>query len=199
LSISERVLPQGSPLPELVTVTQAARWLGIGRSTLYGMVANGQVPVQKFIVGRTTRLSRRQLAAWLRAGIWMSWPRQPRPLTARAPSAHDAPRERGGVVPAGLMADADNGHLPPGTLGPWRQLADRRLQALQIQADDGATQRRMARSRITIVWGPDVRGSLRYSAVTPPRAPSARNMRPDLRRCDRRLTTAESTPSADGV
>ena len=52
-------------LPELITVTQAARCLGLGRSTLYRLLEEEVLPLQIFHVSREVRLSRRQLTAWL--------------------------------------------------------------------------------------------------------------------------------------
>ena len=54
----------GGP-PELLTVPEAARWLGLGRSTLYAALAAGRVPVSPIDIGGRVRLSRRQLERWL--------------------------------------------------------------------------------------------------------------------------------------
>ena len=54
----------GGP-PELMTVPEAARWLGLGRSTLYAALAAKRVPVSPIDIGGRVRLSRRQLERWL--------------------------------------------------------------------------------------------------------------------------------------
>ena len=54
----------GGP-PELLTVPEAARWLGLSRSTLYAALAARRVPVSPIDIGGRVRLSRRQLERWL--------------------------------------------------------------------------------------------------------------------------------------
>lgn len=54
-------------LPELLSVRQAAEFLGIGVSTLYAALAEGRVPVTPIRVGRTMKLPRRGLERWLSA------------------------------------------------------------------------------------------------------------------------------------
>lgn len=51
--------------PELMTVTQAARWLGLSRSTLYEALARHRIAVTPIDIGGQMRLSRRQLERWL--------------------------------------------------------------------------------------------------------------------------------------
>ena len=51
--------------PELLTVSHAARWLGLSRSTLYVALADGRIPVTPIDIGGWMRLSRRQLERWL--------------------------------------------------------------------------------------------------------------------------------------
>jgi excisionase family DNA binding protein len=48
---------------ELLTVEQAARLLGLGRSTTYGLVAAGELPSVR--VGRALRIPRRRLRKWI--------------------------------------------------------------------------------------------------------------------------------------
>jgi excisionase family DNA binding protein len=50
---------------ELLSVSQAAAWLGVSRSTIYRMLNTGRLPITEFTVGNELRLSRRQLTAWL--------------------------------------------------------------------------------------------------------------------------------------
>ena len=38
---------------------------GLGRSTLYRLLAGGEVPIKQFLIGREVRLAKRQLIAWL--------------------------------------------------------------------------------------------------------------------------------------
>jgi excisionase family DNA binding protein len=52
-------------MPELLTITQAAAWLGMGRTTLYRALRSGQVPVKVFQIGSEKRLARRQIEEWL--------------------------------------------------------------------------------------------------------------------------------------
>jgi excisionase family DNA binding protein len=58
-------------ISELLTAATVARLLGVHRSTVYRMLASGQLPIQQFKVGHEVRLSRRQLFAWL-DGTFMS-------------------------------------------------------------------------------------------------------------------------------
>jgi excisionase family DNA binding protein len=62
---AKRSSPMLASMPELLSVTQAAQCLGLGRATLYRLLATGLVPVDQFRIGRDTRLSRRQIEAWL--------------------------------------------------------------------------------------------------------------------------------------
>ncbi len=58
----------GSPLveePALLTVSEAAQWLGISRALLYRSLQSGQVPLTPIVLGNTRYLARRQLEAWL--------------------------------------------------------------------------------------------------------------------------------------
>jgi excisionase family DNA binding protein len=57
---SERPEP-GTPL--LLRVPEAARLLSVSRSTLYQLVAAGEVPVVR--VGRSVRVVRRELERWV--------------------------------------------------------------------------------------------------------------------------------------
>ena len=47
--------------PELLSIGQAAAWLGVSRSTLYRAIANGTLPVTPIRLGTTLHLARRQL------------------------------------------------------------------------------------------------------------------------------------------
>ena len=51
--------------PELMSVTRAARWLGLSRSTLYEALARHRIAVTPIDIGGQMRLSRRQLERWL--------------------------------------------------------------------------------------------------------------------------------------
>lgn len=64
LDVSWTRADAGGP-PELLTVPEAARWLGLGRSTLYAALAAKRVPVSPIDIGGRVRLSRRQLERWL--------------------------------------------------------------------------------------------------------------------------------------
>ena len=52
-------------MPELLTVSAAADWLGVGRNLLYRSLKAGQVPVVPIILGGTRYLARRHLEMWL--------------------------------------------------------------------------------------------------------------------------------------
>lgn len=56
--------PQSSSAPLLLRVSEAARLLGVSRSTMYQLVASGSVPVIR--IGRSVRVSRPALEAWIR-------------------------------------------------------------------------------------------------------------------------------------
>ena len=60
LDVSWTRADAGGP-PELLTVPEAARWLGLGRSTLYAALAAKRVPVSPIEIGGRVRLSRRRL------------------------------------------------------------------------------------------------------------------------------------------
>lgn len=51
--------------PALLTVSEAAQWLGISRALLYRSLQSGQVPLTPIVLGNTRYLARRQLEAWL--------------------------------------------------------------------------------------------------------------------------------------
>jgi excisionase family DNA binding protein len=57
----------GTP-PELLSIRSAARFLGIGVSTLYALLAEGRFPVPPVKVGNTMKLPRRRLEQWLADG-----------------------------------------------------------------------------------------------------------------------------------
>ena len=57
-------VPSDAP-PELMSVTHAARWLGLSRSTLYAALAAHRIGVTPIDIGGQMRLSRRQLERWL--------------------------------------------------------------------------------------------------------------------------------------
>ena len=52
----------------LLSIGEAAERLGLHRTTLYRMIENGQLPVDCFRVGNTTKLSWAQVEEWLRTG-----------------------------------------------------------------------------------------------------------------------------------
>jgi len=53
----------GDTLPELISVTAAAKLLGVSRASAYRAVAAGELPTKKF--GRRLYVVRRKLNAWL--------------------------------------------------------------------------------------------------------------------------------------
>ena len=54
-----------APRAELLNVVDAARWLGVSRSSLYRALATHRIPVTPVILGGHIRLARRQLERWL--------------------------------------------------------------------------------------------------------------------------------------
>jgi len=50
---------------DVLTVSEAAEFLKIGRTQLYDAIARGEIPHRR--IGRSIRLSRMALAAWLAA------------------------------------------------------------------------------------------------------------------------------------
>lgn len=66
-----RTLPATAPPgadsldPEVLTVPEAAEFLKIGRTQLYDAISRGEIPHRK--IGRSIRLSRGALVAWLAA------------------------------------------------------------------------------------------------------------------------------------
>lgn len=51
----------------LLTVPEAAHLLGVGRSQMYAMLANGEVPRMR--VGRSIRVPAADLALWVRRKV----------------------------------------------------------------------------------------------------------------------------------
>jgi excisionase family DNA binding protein len=49
--------------PRLMSVRSAAKWLELGQSTVYAMVASGEIP--HVAVGRVKRIDIRDLEAWI--------------------------------------------------------------------------------------------------------------------------------------
>lgn len=49
--------------PALLKIDEAAQFLSLGRSTLYQLIASGQLPVVR--IGRSVRLSREALRHWI--------------------------------------------------------------------------------------------------------------------------------------
>jgi excisionase family DNA binding protein len=49
--------------PRLMSVRSAAKWLALGESTVYAMVASGEIP--HVAVGRAKRLDIRDLETWI--------------------------------------------------------------------------------------------------------------------------------------
>lgn len=49
--------------PEVMTVDEAAKFLGLGRSALYDAIGRGEVPHRR--IGKAIRLSKTALIAWL--------------------------------------------------------------------------------------------------------------------------------------
>lgn len=52
---------------EILTVNEAAEFLRIGRNQLYDAIGRGEVPHKR--IGRSIRLSRTALVAWLGGGL----------------------------------------------------------------------------------------------------------------------------------
>lgn len=52
-----------SPTPLLLTITQVARALNLGRTKVYELIEKENLPVHKF--GRATRISPTELQQWL--------------------------------------------------------------------------------------------------------------------------------------
>lgn len=50
---------------QLLTLPQAARFLGVSRATIYRMIQSGLLPVTPIKIGAESRLARRQLERWL--------------------------------------------------------------------------------------------------------------------------------------
>ncbi len=57
--------PQVPIEPLLLRTDEAARVLGIGRSTLYALIASGELPVVR--IGRATRIPMAALVRWVEA------------------------------------------------------------------------------------------------------------------------------------
>lgn len=55
-------------VPELLSIEQTAQLLKIGRSRAYSMAAAGQLP-GVIRIGRSLRVSRERLAAWIEEGV----------------------------------------------------------------------------------------------------------------------------------
>ena len=77
--------------PELMTVSQAARWLGLSRSTLYQALADHRIAVTPVDLGGRIRLSRRQLERWLEGLADEDAAPEPPPAKAltRGPAVYD--------------------------------------------------------------------------------------------------------------
>jgi excisionase family DNA binding protein len=58
--------PQSATTPMLLRIGEAAQLLGVGRSTIYQLITAGTIPVVR--IGRSVRVSRAVLDAWVRAG-----------------------------------------------------------------------------------------------------------------------------------
>jgi excisionase family DNA binding protein len=56
------------PPTELLSVADAARWLGVSRSSLYRALSAHRIPVSPVNLGGHVRLPRRQLERWLEGG-----------------------------------------------------------------------------------------------------------------------------------
>lgn len=55
--------------PELLTINQACQLLNIARCTLRMRVASGEIAVQPIYIGRKKLFPRRELEAYIRAGL----------------------------------------------------------------------------------------------------------------------------------
>lgn len=76
----------------LVSIGEAAHRLGLHRATVYRMLDSGQLPIDRFQVGNTTKLSWLQIEDWLRAG------------PAKSVRASSAPARTASKPGAGLQA-----------------------------------------------------------------------------------------------
>ncbi|MBM3465953.1 MAG: helix-turn-helix domain-containing protein [Armatimonadetes bacterium] len=57
--------PDGQQVPLLLKLSEAARLLSLGRTTVYAMVASGELPVVH--IGRAVRIPAAALAVWVEA------------------------------------------------------------------------------------------------------------------------------------
>lgn len=55
------------PEPALLRVEEASRYLALGRTKTYELIAQGEIPCIRF--GRTVRIPREALSAWLSAQV----------------------------------------------------------------------------------------------------------------------------------
>ena len=100
---------QGHPIPELLSVSAAAKWIGVSQATMYRMIQAGDLPVEVFTNSRRMRLSRRQLERWLEGDSALAKPRKTRSATA----TFDDWISRQEARPAGRRA-ADPSRRPTG-------------------------------------------------------------------------------------
>lgn len=54
---------ESAPPPDVLTVDEVARWLGVNRKTVYAAATCGQLPCGR--IGRRVLLSRAAIEAWL--------------------------------------------------------------------------------------------------------------------------------------
>ena len=94
--------PQGHLIPELLSVSAAAKWIGVSQATMYRMIHAGDLPVEVFTNSRRMRLSRRQLERWLDGEAAPAKARKTRSATATFDDWLSRQEER----PAGRRAAA---------------------------------------------------------------------------------------------
>lgn len=63
----DRELQRLAEEPEILTVSEAARFLRMGRNQLYEAIGRNEIPHRR--IGRTIRLSRSALVRWLDRGV----------------------------------------------------------------------------------------------------------------------------------
>ncbi|MFA6003453.1 MAG: helix-turn-helix domain-containing protein [Elusimicrobiota bacterium] len=65
-------------VPEVMDIKTLARYLGLGRSKIYGLIRQKKIPASR--IGRQYRFSKPLVDAWLRERLIMPAPEQQIPL-----------------------------------------------------------------------------------------------------------------------
>lgn len=81
--------PERAPLPELLTVREAADLLAVSEKTVYRLARSGQLPHVR--LGASVRVPRAALLRWVDVQVERSL----------RPAVHDGPRRRRRAAPAG--------------------------------------------------------------------------------------------------